>query len=92
MSEIDAPTITAERSVSPMRKSYCLPTRRVSLQPLDGTWGVKCRKVYELDTEGNHIPDGKDGWKNHKEDISNRDDKPSAEKGGRRRRRISIKR
>ena len=70
MSEIDVPTITAERSVSPMRKSYCPPTRRVSLQSLDGTWGVKCRKVYELDTEGNCIPDGKGDWENHKEDAN----------------------
>ena len=54
--------------------------RRVSLQALDGTWGVKCRKVYELDAEENRIPDGKGGWENHKEDANDRNNKGNAEK------------
>ena len=80
MCEMVAPTITAERSVSSIRKSCCPPMRRVSLQPLDGTWSVKCRKVYELDAEENRIPDGKGGWENHKEDANERNNKGNAEK------------
>ena len=75
-----APTITVEQSVSSIRKSYCPSMRRVSLKPLDGTWGVKYRKVYELDAEGNRIPDGKGGWGNHKEDANDRNNKGNAEK------------
>ena len=54
--------------------------RRVSLKPLDGTWDMKCRKVYELDADGNCIPDGKGGWENHKEDANDRNNKGNAEK------------
>ena len=38
------------------------------LQP-NGEWGTKCRKVYDLDERGQRIPDGKGGWKNHREDT-----------------------
>ena len=39
----------------------------LTIRPLrsDGKWGPKCRKVYDLDSQGNRIPDGKGGWKNH---------------------------
>ena len=36
---------------------------------LSGEWDAKCRKVYELDEDGQRIPDGKGGWKNHREDM-----------------------
>ena len=35
----------------------------------NGEWGAKCRKVYDLDEQGQRIPDGKGGWKNHREDT-----------------------
>lgn len=35
----------------------------------NGEWGTKCRKVYDLDERGQRIPDGKGGWKNHREDA-----------------------
>lgn len=35
----------------------------------NGEWGAKCRKVYDLDEKGQRIPDGKGGWKNHREDM-----------------------
>ena len=35
----------------------------------NGEWGTKCRKVYDLDEDGQRIPDGKGGWKNHREDT-----------------------
>ena len=43
----------------------------LTIRPLkpDGHWGPKCRKVYDLDSQGNRIPDGKGGWKNHRADI-----------------------
>ena len=34
-----------------------------------GEWDAKCRKVYDLDEQGQRIPDGKGGWKNHREDT-----------------------
>ena len=54
----------------------------LTLRPLnpDGTWGAKCRKAYELDADGNRIPDGKGGWKNHRENTTDWNDKGNAEK------------
>ena len=54
----------------------------LTLRPLnaDGTWGAKCRKVYELDADGNRIPDGKGGWKNHREDTTDWNNRGNAEK------------
>ncbi|MBR0280634.1 MAG: MobA/MobL family protein, partial [Oscillibacter sp.] len=54
----------------------------LTLRPLnpDGTWGAKCRKVYEVDADGNRIPDGKGGWKNHRENTTDWNDKGNAEK------------
>ena len=54
----------------------------LTLRPLnpDGTWGPKCRKVYELDAEGNRIPDGKGGWKNHRENTTDWNNRENAEK------------
>ena len=54
----------------------------LTLRPLnpDGTWGAKCRKVYETDADGNRIPDGKGGWKNHRENSTDWNDKGNAEK------------
>ena len=47
---------------------------------LDGRWGPKCRKVYNLDSQGNRIPDGKGGWKNHREDTTDWNNRENAEK------------
>ncbi len=54
----------------------------LTVRPLreDGTWGVKCRKVYDLDSQGNRIPDGKGGWKNHREDTTDWNSRENAEK------------
>ena len=54
----------------------------LTLRPLnpDGTWGAKCQKVYELDADGNRISDGKGGWKNHRENTTDWNDKGNAEK------------
>jgi len=43
----------------------------LTVRPINenGEWGAKCRKVYELDEHGQRIPDGKGGWKNHREDT-----------------------
>lgn len=43
----------------------------LTVRPLkeNGEWGAKCRKVYDLDEDGQRIPDGKGGWKNHREDT-----------------------
>lgn len=40
----------------------------LTIRPLkpDGRWGPKCRKVYDLDSQGNRIPDGKGGWISHR--------------------------
>lgn len=53
----------------------------LTIRPLkeDGTWGAKCRKVYDLDEHGQRIPDGKGGWKNHREDTTDWNDKSKAE-------------
>ena len=54
----------------------------LTIRPLrsDGKWGPKCRKVYDLDSQGNRIPDGKGGWKNHREDTTDWNDRGNAEK------------
>ncbi len=54
----------------------------LTIRPLkpDGSWGPKCRKVYDLDSQGNRIPDGKGGWKNHREDTTNWNNRENAEK------------
>lgn len=54
----------------------------LTIRPLrpDGKWGAKCRKVYDLDSQGNRIPDGKGGWKNHREDTTNWNNRENAEK------------
>ena len=54
----------------------------LTIRPLkpDGRWGPKCRKVYDLDSQGNRIPDGKGGWKNHREDSTDWNDRENAEK------------
>lgn len=53
----------------------------LTIRPLkeDGTWGAKCRKVYDPDEHGQRIPDGKGGWKNHREDTTDWNDKGKAE-------------
>lgn len=53
----------------------------LTIRPLkeDGTWGAKCRKVYETDEHGQRIPDGKGGWKNHREDTTDWNDRDKAE-------------
>ena len=54
----------------------------LTIRPLDdnGEWGAKCRKVYDLDKNGQRIPDGKGGYKNHQEDTTDWNDKGNAEK------------
>ena len=54
----------------------------LTIRPLreDGKWGAKCRKVYDLDSQGNRIPDGKGGWKNHREDTTDWNNRDNAEK------------
>lgn len=54
----------------------------MTIRPLrpDGKWGPKCRKVYDLDSQGNRIPDGKGGWKNHREDTTDWNNRENAEK------------
>lgn len=54
----------------------------LTVRPLreDGKWGPKCRKVYDLDSQGNRIPDGKGGWKNHREDTTDWNNRENAEK------------
>ena len=54
----------------------------LTIRPLkpDGRWGSKCRKVYDLDSQGNRIPDGKGGWKNHREDTTDWNNRENAEK------------
>ena len=41
----------------------------LTVRPLkeNGAWGAKCRKAYDLDENGQRIPDGRGGWKNHRE-------------------------
>lgn len=54
----------------------------LTVRPLkeNGKWGAKCRKVYDLDEHGNRIPNGKGGWKNHREDITDWNSHENAEK------------
>ena len=53
----------------------------LTVRPLkeSGEWGAKCRKAYDLDENGQRIPDGKGGWKNHREDITDWNDRGKAE-------------
>lgn len=53
----------------------------LTIRPLkeSGEWAAKCRKVYDLDAQGNRIPDGKGGWKNHREDTVDWNDHKKAE-------------
>ena len=53
----------------------------LTMRPLkeNGEWGAKCRKVYDLDERGQRIPDGKGGWKNHREDTTDWNDKGNVE-------------
>lgn len=54
----------------------------LTVRPLkeDGTWGAKCRKVYDLDSQGQRIPDDKGGWKSHREDTTDWNQRGNAEK------------
>ena len=54
----------------------------LTIRPLkeDGTWDAKCRKVYDLDSQGQRIPDGKGGWKSHREDTTDWNQRSNAEK------------
>ena len=53
----------------------------LTIRPLekDGKWGAKCRKVYELDKNGQRIPDGKGSFKSHREDTTDWNDRGKAE-------------
>ena len=53
----------------------------LTMRPLleDGSWGAKCRKVYDFDAKGQRIPDGKGGWKNYRENVNDWNDKAKAE-------------
>ena len=53
----------------------------LTVRPLkeNGQWGAKCRKAYDLDENGQRIPDGKGGWKNHREDTTDWNDKGNVE-------------
>ena len=54
----------------------------LTIRPIkeNGEWGTKCRKVYDLDGQGQRIPDGKGGWKNHREDTTDWNRRENAEK------------
>ena len=54
----------------------------LTIRPIkeNGEWGAKCRKVYDLDGQGQRIPDGKGGWKNHREDTTDWNRRENAEK------------
>lgn len=54
----------------------------LTIRPIreDGKWGAKCRKVYDLDGQGQRIPDGKGGWKSHREDTTDWNQRGNAEK------------
>ena len=54
----------------------------LTIRPIreDGKWGAKCRKVYDLDGQGQRIPDGKGGWKSHREDTTDWNQRRNAEK------------
>lgn len=53
----------------------------LTVRPLTetGAWGAKCRKVYDLDARGQRIPDGSGGWKNHREDTTDWNDRGKSE-------------
>ena len=53
----------------------------LTVRPLkgNGAWGAKCRKAYDLDENGQRIPDGKGSWKNHREDTTDWNDKGNVE-------------
>ena len=53
----------------------------LTVRPLkeNGAWGAKCRKAYDLDENGQRIPDGRGGWKNHREDTTDWNDKGNVE-------------
>ena len=53
----------------------------LTVRPLkeNGAWGAKCRKAYDLDENGQRIPDGKGAWKNHREDTTDWNDKGNVE-------------
>ena len=46
----------------------------------DGQWGAKFRNVYELEENGQRIPNSKGGWKNHRKDTTDWNDKGNVEK------------
>ena len=54
----------------------------LTIRPIkeNGEWGAKCRKVYDLDGQGQRIPDGKGGWKSHREDTTDWNQRSNAEK------------
>ncbi len=54
----------------------------LTIRPIkeNGEWGPKCRKVYDLDGQGQRIPNGKGGWKNHREDTTDWNQRENAEK------------
>ena len=54
----------------------------LTIRPLkeDGQWGAKCWKVYELEENGQRIPNSKGGWKNHRKDTTDWNDKGNVEK------------
>ena len=54
----------------------------LTIRPIkeNGKWGAKCRKVYDLDGQGRRIPDGKGGWKSHREDTTDWNQRGNAEK------------
>lgn len=54
----------------------------LTIRPIkeNGKWGPKCRKVYDLDGQGQRIPDRKGGWKNHREDTTDWNRRENAEK------------
>ena len=53
----------------------------LTMRPLTpgGEWGAKCCKEYDLDPRGQRIPDGKGGWKNHRADTTDWNEKDKAE-------------
>lgn len=53
----------------------------LTIRPLkeNGMWDAKCRKVYELDERGQRIPDGKGGWRSHRHDTTDWNDRGKAE-------------
>ena len=54
----------------------------LTIRPIkeNGEWGAKCRKVYDLDCQGQRTPDGKGGWKSHREDTTDWNQRSNAEK------------